>query len=193
MHSVTEAYSGCVRCTLWSLNRTLGALPPVVAAAPPPLPRVFLVSDDPATVALGHHLPVGVLSTPLLDEVLAATPTFHLDIPSTLNLSVFDGNSTLHPSTYPALVAAAGSPPHSALHSAQAAFVAAFVDLVALSAVDVLVYTKSGFSKSAAEWGGVHVNNIRMLPRAPKADAFIEVLSACGPGSFQPLYYKLAW
>jgi hypothetical protein len=243
------AYSSCVQCTIWSVQRMLShtstfstGVWSAATASPASIPRVFLISDDPSSVQLASQLPEGVLSSPFLDAeymaTLGATP-FHIDMPSTVGLGVTNTtiaarlgpswlpsfrqvstsdaqapiadrnlslaaaitllSASLHPAHLPGLAVAEDARRSVAavtagIATARAAFLGAFIELLALSACDVVVHSKSGFSKSAVEWGNLHPRNIRMLPRAPKAeDGFIPVLPGCGPGTYLALYYKLAW
>jgi hypothetical protein len=74
-----------------------------------------------------------------------------------------------------------------------AGFLNVFVELVALSACDVVVHTKSGFSKAAVEWGGLPVGAVRALPRAGFGTAPLEVQPQCGRAVHLPQYYRMAW
>ena len=158
--------------------------------------------DIPSMVGLG----VDNGSLALAADAAAAAPNGDVNFGygAGLNMSAMARaalrGAAVHPARLPSLVEAAAAARGDPIRHAEAvaaatgAFIGAFVDLVALSACDVVVHTKSGFSKSAVEWGGLSPKSVRMLPRAPKADdAFIAVLPGCGPGSYIPLYYKIMW
>jgi hypothetical protein len=49
--------------------------------------------------------------------------------------------------------------------------VSVFMELVALSSCDALTASDSGFSAAAASWGGIPVENLRLLPRFTDSQA----------------------
>ena len=148
----------------------------VAGAASAPLagpPWVYLVSDDPLTgPALEALLPPGVLSSPLLLPAHTRPPLVHIDLPravagGTNGTTTTTTTTTLvrvasgvpapsgdHGATATAAATASGSgtasAPGPSATLAAAGFVNVFVELVALSACDVLVHTKSGFRCVAA-------------------------------------------
>ncbi len=70
-------------------------------------------------------------------------------------------------------------------------FLNVFVELVALSACDAIVHTRSGFSKTAVEWGGLPTAAVRVLPRTTYWRAQPQVLTACGRESHLRDYYRM--
>jgi hypothetical protein len=130
-------------------------------------PSVFLVSDDPiSATSLDALVPPDTVSSPLLGP--NATTPINIDRASRLRDAVQWSDAQKRDS-----------------------MLTAFAEIFALSGVDVLVHSKSGFSKIAAEWAVMPTENVRMLPRNVRQVS--EPQQSCGTGVYFPSYYMVRW
>jgi hypothetical protein len=97
-------------------------------------------------------------------------------------------------------VASQSAPAAAHVHHAEDAESAAFSvgELIALSACDAVVHSRSGFSFTAAMWGRLHPDDVRVLPRytTPLFGSKMRVtkpVESCGAAATMRQYYESEW